>query len=342
MRRFIYIVALILALAFKANADVHHDGHDHSGHNHSSPISHAPIGVMGDHMHKEGEWMTSYRYMYMDMDKIYAGSQEISVGSVHNDFMISPVTMDMHMHMVGVMYGLTDEVTLMTMIPYIEKEMSHVRRTDGATFSTQTSGIGDIKLSGMFSLERYFDQNVQMNLGVSLPTGSIDERGNTVMGNHQKLPYPMQLGSGTFDFHPSVGYYDISGKWNWGSQFNAVIRNGRNGNKYTLGHEYNLTSWIAYEMFDWMSTSFRVKASKRGHIRGRDQELNVMMVPTADTNNYAHERVDLLFGANIVVPDGLFKDHRLAFEIGMPAYIHAEGPQLMTDLTTTIGWQKAF
>ena len=29
--------------------------------------SHAPIGVMGDHMHKKGKFMTSYRYMYMDM-----------------------------------------------------------------------------------------------------------------------------------------------------------------------------------------------------------------------------------------------------------------------------------
>ncbi|MEL7113935.1 MAG: transporter, partial [Pseudomonadota bacterium] len=28
---------------------------------------HAPIGVMADHRHKKGEWMFSYRYMYMDM-----------------------------------------------------------------------------------------------------------------------------------------------------------------------------------------------------------------------------------------------------------------------------------
>ncbi|MEQ8937882.1 MAG: hypothetical protein RLT30_04205, partial [Gammaproteobacteria bacterium] len=35
-----------------------------------SPVmadSHAPIGVMGDHMHSKGEWMLSYRYMYMEM-----------------------------------------------------------------------------------------------------------------------------------------------------------------------------------------------------------------------------------------------------------------------------------
>ena len=30
-------------------------------------ITHAPIGVMGDHMHKQGEMMISYRMMNMEM-----------------------------------------------------------------------------------------------------------------------------------------------------------------------------------------------------------------------------------------------------------------------------------
>ena len=30
--------------------------------------SHAPVGVMGDHHHKVGEWMLSYRYMAMEME----------------------------------------------------------------------------------------------------------------------------------------------------------------------------------------------------------------------------------------------------------------------------------
>ena len=34
--------------------------------------SHAPIGVMGDHMHAKGEWMVSYRFMRMAM----SGSRE--------------------------------------------------------------------------------------------------------------------------------------------------------------------------------------------------------------------------------------------------------------------------
>ena len=32
------------------------------------PDGHAPIGVMGDHFHKQGEWMFSYCYMHMRME----------------------------------------------------------------------------------------------------------------------------------------------------------------------------------------------------------------------------------------------------------------------------------
>ncbi len=37
---------------------------------------HAPIGVMGDHMHHKGEWMLSYRYMHMDMEGNRIGTDE--------------------------------------------------------------------------------------------------------------------------------------------------------------------------------------------------------------------------------------------------------------------------
>ena len=39
------------------------------------PDGHAPISVMGDHMHAMGEWMVSYRYMTMDMKGLLKGSR---------------------------------------------------------------------------------------------------------------------------------------------------------------------------------------------------------------------------------------------------------------------------
>ena len=33
---------------------------------------------MGEHMHKKGEWMLSYRYMHMDMDGSRIGTKKVS------------------------------------------------------------------------------------------------------------------------------------------------------------------------------------------------------------------------------------------------------------------------
>jgi len=40
--------------------------------------SHAPIGVMGDHRHKAGEFMLSYRYMNMQMNENFIGTNAVT------------------------------------------------------------------------------------------------------------------------------------------------------------------------------------------------------------------------------------------------------------------------
>ncbi|MCG8378138.1 MAG: hypothetical protein MI865_01550, partial [Proteobacteria bacterium] len=99
--------------------------------------SHAPIGVMGEHMHKQGEWMLSYRFMHMDMEGNRDGETELSpeqiIANTANRFFgiagqpanlrIVPTEMTMDMHMFGAMFAPTDWLTLMAMGMYIEKSM---------------------------------------------------------------------------------------------------------------------------------------------------------------------------------------------------------------------------
>lgn len=175
--------------------------------------AHAPIGVMGEHVHNKGEWMTSYRYMRMDMDTHFNGFDEVTVSDVHNDFMIAPTDMSMEMHMLGVMYGVSDEITAMLMVPYVKKDMDHINRS-GVTFSTQAKGIGDVKFSGLFLLNDMLDDwsafsgesDLILNFGLSFPTGSINQRDDTLAGPDEPLPYPMQIGSGTYDLLPGLTY----------------------------------------------------------------------------------------------------------------------------------------
>lgn len=45
----------------------------------SHPASHAPIGVMRDHLHHANSWMLSYRYMRMNMESSYIDTEEASI-----------------------------------------------------------------------------------------------------------------------------------------------------------------------------------------------------------------------------------------------------------------------
>ncbi|MEM8502201.1 MAG: hypothetical protein AAF716_03500 [Cyanobacteria bacterium P01_D01_bin.1] len=86
------------------------------------------------------------------------------------------------------------------MLPYIFKDMDHVTRM-GTEFTTNSEGFGDLKIGRLYTLLDRNRQRVHLNLGFSLPTGSIEERDTTPMGPDQILPYPMQIGSGDRLWH---------------------------------------------------------------------------------------------------------------------------------------------
>ena len=89
------------------------------------PDGHAPIGVMAEHTHHAGEWMFSYRYMFMHMDGNRMGDRSISDSEVFGaGFAVAPQEMDMHMNMLGAMYAPTDWLTIAVMTSYNTKEMT--------------------------------------------------------------------------------------------------------------------------------------------------------------------------------------------------------------------------
>ena len=305
---------------------------------------HAPIGVMGDHTHKQGEVMLSYRYMYMRMDGLRDGTSSLSTADVLDQFMVTPTDMDMQMHMFGAMYAVANKLTLTGMIPYIKKSMNHVTRM-GGRFKTESEGFGDFKLTGLYEIKDWGNNNnLILNFGLSFPTGSIDEKDRTPMGPDQQLPYPMQLGSGTWDLLPGITYNGRVNNISWGGQARGVVRLGENARDYTLGDRLNLTGWTAYNLNHWLSGSFRLDWGFWGNIDGADPELNPAVVPTADPDRQGGNRLDALFGINFVNQIGpkWLQGHRFAAEFGFPLYQDLDGPQLETDWVLWLGWQYAF
>lgn len=333
-------IAAAMAATFCATANA--DG------NTTTASSHAPLGVMGDHLHKQGEFMFSYRYMRMDMDGNRIGTQRASareiVGNMNQpgQFMVAPTSMPMDMHMLGAMYGLSDKVTLMGMASYVSNSMDHLIR-NGREFTTESSGIGDTKLSALVSIFDTGHHKMHWQIGVSLPTGSIDKRDDTPAMQNAFLPYPMQIGSGTYDLLPAVTYSgrgtsDRTSNISWGAQVNAVIRTGDSDEGYYLGDQLGATSWIAKDLSKNLSLALRVNYQDRDAISGQNPALNPRMIQTADTALHAGQRIDLSLGINYLFDNG----YRLAVEYAKPLRQDLVGPQLEIDSVLTVGWQKAF
>lgn len=338
---FISAAALLLAgFSSIAIADSEYS-HQHHGQNHSQhrADSHAPIGVMGDHLHKEGEFMLSYRYMWMDMDGSRDGDNNISDQQVLQDFRITPTEMTMQMHMLGAMYATSDDLTWMLMIPYVSKEMDHLTRM-GTQFTTEADGIGDVSLTALIKFrDSEFDgstHNTHFNVGLSFPTGSIDERDQTPMGE-RTLPFPMQVGSGTYDLKLGFTHLAMLHNWSFGEQISLVKRLGYNDRDYRYGDTFNITAWGAYNWNSMFSLSLRFEYSSWQDVDANNASSG-NMIPTARADLRAGRRLDIALGGNILFHGGF----RLAAEVALPVYQNLDGPQLETDLTARLGAQFAF
>lgn len=350
-------------------------------HHHGGPRAdgHAPIGVMGDHMHKAGEWMLSYRFMRMGMEGNRIGTDEVSPEQIATTvpnrnpvvtpmgmtvvppfLRVVPTKMTMDMHMFGAMYAPTDWLTLMAMLPVIRKEMDHItfqapnptmgippnniNRIGG--FTTVSEGVGDLKLSGLVSLYDDAIHHLHLNIGISAPTGSIEEQ-DTILDPfgrtpRVRLPYAMQIGTGTWDLLPGITYTARSGDVSWGAQYTAEIRlESENDEGYAWGDKHMVTGWLAYQWAPWISTSFRMNYTTQDDISGRDAMIGGP-VQTAHPENFGGERLELFGGINTVLTEGPLKGHRFAIEAGAPVYQVLNGPQLETDWTIIGGWQYAF
>lgn len=141
---------------------------------------------------------------------------------------------------------------------------------------------------------------------------------------------------------PGITYLGQREKYSWGGQAKGKIRLGENEHEYTLGNRALATAWGAWRWSDWLSSSLWLEGSVWGDVEGADPRLNPSMVPTADPDLRAGQRLDLLLGTNFEVAEGSLHGQRLAVEVGLPVYQSLDGPQLETEWVLMAGWQYAF
>jgi hypothetical protein len=321
----------------------------------SNPDHSAPAGIFNDHVHAKKEWMLSYRYMLMNMRGSQQGRTKLSQDQVYNNYIMAPSRMNMQMHMLMLMYGLSDRITLMGMSSFVVNTMDmsmmesgnpghiHTGSDDHEQFSSQTSGITDTRIYAVYELFSRDRDDLILSGGINLPTGKISLRGSSMTKENDKLPYIMQPGTGNFAILPGITYTwqrDISG----GMQLSAVLRTGKNKLSYRWGHEAGISGWVSHGWNGWLSSSIRANLTVSERIIGFDPEVAIQrsIDPAADINNYGGSRAAMYGGASIVLPSGILEGLRISAEYGLPFYQNLNGVQMTLRSTLYTSIQYGF
>jgi len=233
-----------------------------------------------EHQHSANTWMFEYQFMRMQMKNLLKGSDDVNPDKVAKmpnmgglGFMMSPTEMTMDMHMLMPMYNFTSALSVMAMFNYLNNSMDMVAM-DKTTSTMASSGLGDTSVSVNY---KFADDQLVAGLALSIPTGSIEESGDMKMSavmtmRDVRFPYPMQLGSGTYDLMPSLTYLDGMYEWNWGGQLRFIYRVGENDSEYALGNQATAKAWIKRPVGRFV-LSGNVSYQRWGAISGQDPDI---------------------------------------------------------------------
>jgi hypothetical protein len=301
----------------------------------------APIGVTDARSLGKGEWALSYRYSLTHFDDMRDGTHRETTDDLLQIYDETPRKRDYQVHLFGLAYAPHRRVTLSAKLPVIQQKTRMVAGgSPRQNFNTSSSGVGDLELRVLVPFMRKRNESLQVEFGITAPTGSIYKRDDGADGRRRRLTFPQQLGSGTVDLLPGIVY---RGRWNtlsWGLLGRAKFRVYKNSRDYRLGDEFLLSTWLAQSWADWMSTSLRMSWQRRQSVHPED---DTTVNPEADPKRQAGEFLDLGPGVNFRVPFlGGLGDPRFGVEMSWPFFQTLEGPQLERDWQVTAGWQWAF
>lgn len=316
----------------------------------------APLGVMTDHIHAKGTWMLSYTYMDSRMDGFHNNSGS-DMGANYTPTMV-PQNMDMRMHMLMAMYGVTNRLTLMAMGGYTTCSMGMVMPAmymymngslmymPASSMNSNTGGLTDSRISALYNFSRKSYMHLVASLGIDVPTGSIRATGTTMMGDGQRLPYDMQPGTGSWSLDPDFTYTRKYGKFFMGANAGAVVRANFNALGYKDGNQYHVSVWGGYTLLPFLSATLRAEAVRTERVAGYDATIHTTIYlendPTTNPRNYGGDVASLYPGLNLHFARPALQRYRLMAEYGVPVYQRYNGSELKQSGTLLAGFQCAF
>lgn len=287
--------------------------------------------------HKRWSW--SLRYQQAQFEGYLDGSETLSLDEVlfvpggevrsAKNFPVVPTVIKQRATIFGINYQWRERWRVSLALPYVQQETAHISIVPGyQQFLLKTHGIGDITLATRYRLYADPDESLHVNLGLSLPVGSIDEQGDTPRApGEQQLPYTMQLGSGTWDF-PIALSYRLTGAHDVRVDVAANIRTGQNDRHYRLGNRYSVKAKYQRPISDSVNVALGVELSHTDRIHGADESL---LVATAFPYPAGTTNPDMYGGRKALASVGFAwqysADMNLSVEFAKPLYQHLNGPQ---------------
>ena len=296
------------------------------------PWRRPPVNMRASYTLDHNRVLLAYSFERVASEGIIDGtSSRSSLSVINSGFASSPTSVDRDRHTFYAMWSPFDDLTFRFELPFehVVVEQDYLTAAGPmASYKTESDGFGDIQAWVLYRVAHTDRTNVHLNVGLSLPSGSINETQVTAQSAGQliRLPYPLQMGSGTVDLMPGVTY---RGRWErleWGGQALGTLRAGTNSQGYTLGNLVEVTSYGAWKWVDWMSTSFTLQWRQEFNGSGADPLINPTSSPIAQLGTHASQRLDALFGLALTPTGGFLRNTRWVVNAGLPAYQWTEAP----------------
>lgn len=316
---------------------------------------HGPAGIMGEHVHKGGEFMLGLVWMHDE----YGGTNQSGTHDVSDHhiamagYTARTKSMSMDMAMLHLMWAPNDRVTFTLMPMWMRMDMTMLGVGEhgddamempghdqhgpmpGETMSHSVSGLGDTELGALVALSRRPALSAHAGLAVSIPTGSVSRKGHSGAFVH----YGMQPGSGTWDLIPSFTLTGGNDSLRWGAQARYKFRaENRNESGFRFGDRFDANVWLAKPLSPAAAVTTRLIYTDEGRIEGHYNGPHNHASPPDRQENYGGQVLQAGLGANVVVGGNL----RLGAEATLPLYQDLNGIQAPKKFGVSLNLSRMF
>ena len=297
-----------------------------------------PAAIRHGQVLEPGEWRFGYRYTNHSLDGLRDGRDDLSRSDVVAEGYTSIADeMIVQEHLFELAYGWDERCTWVASLPVLFKELD-TDLVGGGSIEQEAEGIGDLQLGVVYDLDHDEGRRLRLHVMLGVPTGSFDEEDGGPGGGDVTLPYPMQLGTGTFDLHPGVTWMRKKDGWSWGVQGAGRVHLGENSDDWAVGDSFDFNAWISRTLVNDVVGSLRLQNRSWGDYHGDSDDLDPTVDPLQNPHRQGGMRTDL--AAGVAWELGAGRDvNRLELEVGVPVDEWLDGPQLGTDLLLTFGWR---